>query len=111
MNPKAFHIILVTAPDLGTARDLARAALEKQLIACANLVPGIESHYTWKGKVEQSAEILLVLKTTTACLKDLEKLIVSRHPYDLPEFLVLPVEHGSEPYLAWLASSCTAADS
>ena len=58
-----FAIILVTAPDLKTARVLARAALQARLIACANLLPKIESHYRWQGKIESGTEVLLVLKT------------------------------------------------
>ena len=98
-----FSIVLVTAPDLKTARALARAALSARLIACANLIPKIESHYRWRGKVESSAEVLLVLKTTKSKLPALEKLVSAKHPYDTPEFLVLPLTAGSKKYLNWLA--------
>jgi uncharacterized protein involved in tolerance to divalent cations len=98
-----FAIVLVTAPDLKTARKLAGAALAEKLIACANLVPKIESHYRWQGKIESSTEILMVLKTQKSRLKALEKLILARHPYETPEFLVLPVSAGNEKYLAWLS--------
>jgi periplasmic divalent cation tolerance protein len=97
-----FALVLVTAPDLKTARRLAKAALQAKLIACANLVPKIESHYWWQGKLESAAEVLLVLKTTKARLAALEKLILARHPYDTPEFLVLSPNAGSQKYLAWL---------
>lgn len=100
-----FAVVLVTAPDLKTARALARAALEARLIACANLVPRVESHYWWQGRLERGAEVLLVLKTTRARLAALEKLVLARHPYDTPEFLVLPLHAGAERYLAWLATS------
>jgi periplasmic divalent cation tolerance protein len=97
-----FNIVLVTAPDLKTARLLARAALQARLIACANLVPKIESHYRWWGKIESSAEVLLVLKTQKSRLPALEELILTRHPYDTPEFLVLPLLAGSQRYVGWL---------
>ena len=97
--------MLVTAPDLKTARKLARAALEARLIACANLVPKVESHYWWQGKNMSGAEVLMLLKTTTARLAALEKLIVSKHPYDTPEFLVLPFSRGNKRYLDWVAES------
>jgi periplasmic divalent cation tolerance protein len=100
-----FSIVLVTVPDLKTARGLAKAALAAKLIACANLIPKIESHYWWQGKLESSAEILLVLKTAKSKLAALEKLILVKHPYDTPEFLVLPVAAGSRKYLDWLAAS------
>jgi periplasmic divalent cation tolerance protein len=102
----AFALVLVTAPDLKTARALAKAALSARLIACANLVPKIESHYRWQGKIESGAEVLLILKTTKSKLAALEKLTLAKHPYGTPEFLVLPVNAGSRKYLAWLAASC-----
>ena len=93
-------------PDLKTARALAKAALKARLIACANLIPKIESHYWWQGKIESGAEVLLMLKTTKAKLVALEKLMLAQHPYATPEFLVLSPSAGSQKYLDWLAASC-----
>jgi periplasmic divalent cation tolerance protein len=101
-----FALVLVTAPDLKTARILAKAALKARLAACANLVPQIESHYWWQGKIESGREILIIFKTRKSKLEALEKLIVARHPYDTPEFLVLTLDQGSRKYLKWLAASC-----
>lgn len=105
MNAANFRIALVTAPDLKIARQLARAALEARLIACANLIPKIESHYWWQGKIESGSEVLMILKTTKASLAKLEKVILSVHPYDTPEFLVLPLQAGNRRYLEWISSS------
>jgi periplasmic divalent cation tolerance protein len=101
-----FALVLVTAPDLKTARRLAKFALQARLIACANLVPKIESHYWWQGKIESGPEVLLVLKTRKSRLALLEKLILEKHPYDTPEFLVLPLNAGSQGYLGWLSENC-----
>jgi len=101
-----FSIVLVTAPDLKTARGLAKAALQARLIACANLVPKIESHYWWQGRVESGAEVLMIMKAPKAKLAALEKLILAKHPYDTAEFLVVPLTAGSGKYLEWLGSSC-----
>jgi len=110
MKPAAkFTIVLVTAPDLKTARALAKAALQARLVACANLIPKIESHYWWHGKIESGAEVLLVLKTQKSKLAALEKLILANHPYDMPEFLVLPLSAGGNKYLEWIESSCSGA--
>jgi periplasmic divalent cation tolerance protein len=106
MRSAKFRIVLVTAPDLKTARRLARAALDARLIACANLVPRIESHYRWKGKIERSSEVLMILKTTTKCLAKLEKLIIAGHPYDTPEFVVVDLRGGNRRYLDWLSAGC-----
>lgn len=106
MAKTQFKIILVTAPDLKTARRLARAALAARLIACANLIPKLESHYRWQGKLERSAEVLMVMKTTPTRVAALEKLILANHPYDTPEFVALNLAGGAKKYLTWLAASC-----
>ena len=79
-SAKAFSIVLVTAPDLKAARRLAKTALTKRLIACANLIPKLESHYWWQGKIETGSEVLMVLKTANSKLAVLEKLILAEDP-------------------------------
>ena len=101
-----FRIVLVTAPDQKVARRLARAALKARLVACVNVVPRVESHYWWQGRIEFSAETLLILKTTRARLRALESLILAKHPYDTPEFLVLTAVGGNRKYLDWLVQNC-----
>jgi periplasmic divalent cation tolerance protein len=102
---KNLFLVLVTAPDLKTGRKLAQAALQGHLAACVNIVPKIESHYRWEGKLEKGAEVLLLIKTTKARLAALEKAILANHPYDTPEFLAVPLSHGNEGYCAWLLDS------
>jgi len=109
-SARQYAVVLVTAPDLKTGRALARAALQARLAACVNVVPKIESHYWWQGKLESGSEVLLVLKTTHAKLAALEKVILARHPYDTPEFIVLPLQAGTSRYLAWLGASVKAAE-
>jgi periplasmic divalent cation tolerance protein len=107
MKPTAkCKLVLVTAPDMKTARRLAGAALKARLAACVNLLPGLESHYWWQGRIEHGREALLILKTTAPCLDKLERLIVQLHPYDTPEFVALTLSGGHRRYLDWLASSC-----
>lgn len=100
-----YALALVTAPDIRTARSLAAAALKARLVACANIVRGLESHYWWQGKIETGTEVLLLLKTTSARLAALQNLIVSRHPYDTPEFVVVKIHSGHRKYLRWLSDS------
>lgn len=100
-----FVLILVTAPNRQTARRLARLALEARLAACANLVPGIESHYWWQGKMARSSEVLILFKTTRRNVVALERLILAEHPYDTPEFVVLSLEAGAKRYLSWIEDS------
>ena len=104
-QPGKFALALVTAPDMKTARRLGRAALQARLIACANLLSKIESHYWWQGKLERETEVLMVFKTTTRRLAALEKLVVAKHPYDTPEFVVISVAGGNNRYLDWLAGA------
>lgn len=108
-SASGFTLVLVTVPDWKTARTLVKAALQARFIACANLVPRIESHYWWRGKIESSGEVLLILKTQKSKLPALEQLILTKHPYDTPEILVLPLSLGTERYLNWLNRSCAAA--
>ena len=100
-----FSAVLVTAPDIKVARKLAQGALREKLVACANIIPKIESHYWWQGKIESGAEVLIIFKTTKAKLPAFEKFILANHPYDTPEFIVLPLAAGSNRYLAWLSAS------
>lgn len=98
-------MVLVTAPDLKTARMLADGALKARLVACANLVSGVESHYRWEGKIETGAEILIIFKTRKSRLPALEKLILKKHPYDTPEMLAIPLNMGTRKYLDWIERS------
>jgi periplasmic divalent cation tolerance protein len=100
-----YAVVLVTVPDLLTARKLAKTALQKRTAACVNLVPRIESYYWWLKKISSDSEVLLILKTTKAKLGALEKLILANHPYDTPEFLVLNLSKGNQRYLSWLTES------
>jgi periplasmic divalent cation tolerance protein len=102
---KDLFLAWVTAPDTKTARKLAQVILQKHLAACVNIVPKLESHYWWQGKLEKSAEVLLLIKTTKAKLPLVEKTILAHHPYDTPEFIVTPLPHGNERYCDWLRES------
>ncbi len=101
----SLRTVLVTAPNLKVARTLARVALKARLVSCANLIPKVESHYWWQGKLETSPEVLILFKTNSSRLFALEKLVISLHPYDTPEFIVVPVTYVNKRYLAWWNSS------
>lgn len=104
-SARNFAVALVTAPDLKTARALAKVALQARLVACANLIPQLESHYWWQRKIEKSKEVLILFKTIEGKLAALEKLVLAHHPYDTPEFVVLPLSRGNKRYLDWLAAN------
>ncbi|MEO0651836.1 MAG: divalent-cation tolerance protein CutA [Planctomycetota bacterium] len=104
-DPTAARVVLVTAPDRGTAEALARDVVERRLVACANLLPGVTSVFRWEGRVDTEEEVLLVLKTTAERLGALETRLHEQHPYDVPEFVALPAAHVSGPYLGWLRAA------
>ncbi|MBL6766423.1 MAG: divalent-cation tolerance protein CutA [Verrucomicrobiae bacterium] len=95
-------MVFVTAPDIDTGRRIARSVVEAGLAACVNMLPGVESHYRWEGKLECGQEVLLLMKTTLERLTDLESKVLAEHPYDTPEFVVTAIEGGNDRYLAWL---------
>src|SRR5260221_3367894 len=96
------RVVLVIAPDLASARALARGLVERRLAACVNLVPGLESIYRWKGAVETSSEVLLLVKTAAGRLAALEGFLAAEHPYDVPECIALQPAHVERAYLDWL---------
>lgn len=98
-------IILCTAPDQACAQQLATQALQARLAACVTLLPGATSYYVWQGQLAQSSEVQMLLKCDTAHLQALIELLKLAHPYDVPELLVLPVQHGDSEYLSWLHAS------
>jgi periplasmic divalent cation tolerance protein len=99
------QIVLVTAPDVDTARALARSVLEARLAACVNIVPQIESHYWWRAKIDSGAEVLMLIKTTAAQIPELERAILEKHPYDTAEFVVLSASGVTEKYWRWIQDS------
>lgn len=92
----------MTAPSRRVAERLAQGILAKRLAACVNLVGGIRSWYRWKGKVNSDSEILLIIKTARGSLRPLHRWIRSNHPYEIPEFLSVPLAEGDADYLEWL---------
>lgn len=100
------RVVLVTCGSLKEGRRIARAVVSSSLAACVNLMLSpVESIYTWKGKLEKAREYLLVMKTTSKRIADLEREVKRLHSYDVPEFIALPIVMGSSDYLAWLQES------
>lgn len=104
------RLVLTTAPTADEARRLGRTLVEEKLAACATLIPQVESIYRWQGSVETAGEALLLLKTESNNLVELEHRLHELHTYDTPEFVVLVVDAGSEPYLRWLHHSVSPGD-
>lgn len=93
---------LTTVATRKDAEKIAGLLVKGRFAACVQIVPGLVSHYRWKGKVCRDAEFLLVMKTTVSKAKRLEKELGRIHPYELPEFVVISLDGGSKRYLAWI---------
>lgn len=98
-------VCLSTASSDEEAAKIARALVEERLAACVNLVPGVRSIYTWQGKVEDGAEVLMVIKTRRSLVAKLTARVKALHSYTVPEVIAADIVGGNPGYLAWLADS------
>lgn len=98
-------IVFCTFPDIGKARETGTALVKSQLAACVNLIPAIESIYRWEGKIETSAEVLAIFKTTPTAWPLFESRLKELHPYDVPEIVALRPEQVAESYARWVTHS------
>jgi periplasmic divalent cation tolerance protein len=95
-------VVLCTFPEHDSARRIATALVESHLVACVNLLPGVQSIYRWEGKVESAEEVLGVMKTTAEAYAGLEAKIKELHPYDVPEIVAVPAERVEVQYAKWV---------
>jgi periplasmic divalent cation tolerance protein len=105
LNMTDKRLVLTTCGSLEEAQSIAYALVERQLAACVNIVPQIESVYRWQGKVETATEYLLIIKTTAAAFTRLREALSELHSYELPECIVIAIEDGSAGYLEWISQS------
>lgn len=99
-----FILALTTVPDEAKGREIARTLVEQKLAACVTVSPASQSTYRWQGKVCQEREFVLLIKTRRELMGQVEAALRSIHPYQVPEFIALPIEGGSAAYLDWLAA-------
>lgn len=104
MDPE-YVVVLVTLPADADAPAFGHALVDARLAACVNLLPVMDSVYRWEGRVETGTERQALIKTSRDRLPALWARVRQLHPYDVPEFLVLPVVEGSPPYLRWIGES------
>lgn len=101
-------VVLVNAPP-DKAEGIARAVVERRLVACVNILPRVKSIYRWEGKVEEAEESTLVMKTRRSLVGELTVAVKSLHPYEVPEIIALPVagDRGNAEYLRWVLAETT----
>jgi periplasmic divalent cation tolerance protein len=95
-------VVLVTASSSDEAARIARALVDERLAACANLVPGVTSIYRWQGRIEEAAEVLLIIKTDRRQLDAVIRRVGALHSYTVPEVVAVSIAGGAAPYLDWL---------
>lgn len=98
-------IVLTNTGSQEEARKIAQALLNRKLAACVNIIPGVESTYWWKGKIETAPEWTLLIKTVRGNFDAICTAIRELHSYDLPECIAIRIDDGSEQYLNWITES------
>jgi periplasmic divalent cation tolerance protein len=97
-----FQIVLTTCPNAAVAEHIARVLVEEELVACVNILAPVRSIYRWRGRIEDTSEHLLVIKSAQARFAEIRDRLRSLHPYELPEIIAVPIADGLPEYLAWL---------
>jgi periplasmic divalent cation tolerance protein len=98
-------VVLITAPSEEEASGIAKKLVEARLAACVNIIKNVRSIYRWQGRIEDDAEVLMVVKTRKDLMEKLTEEVKVLHSYDVPEVIALPIICGSEDYLEWLNDS------
>lgn len=98
-------IVLTNTGSQEEARKIASALVERKLAACVNIIPGVESTYWWRGKIETAPEWILLIKTVRINFQAVRNAIRELHSYDLPECIALVIDDGSPEYLNWIGES------
>ncbi len=100
-----YSLILSTASSRDEAQSIARALVDRKLVACVNIVGPIESIYRWKGEVENTQEFMLLMKTESDRFDRIREAVKSLHSYEVPEVIQIPIENGWPAYLEWISES------
>jgi len=103
-NAKSATLVLTTLPDRAGAEALARELLTARLAACVQIGAALRSLYHWRGGIETAEEVPVAIKTRSELYARVEHAIRSRHPYELPEIVAVPITDGSPAYLDWIAA-------
>jgi periplasmic divalent cation tolerance protein len=100
-----FVVVLTTLPVDRDVDQFAQMLVREKLAACVNVLPPMQSIYSWRGTIEKSEERQVVIKTSSGRVRDLEARVKALHPYEVPEFIVIPIIEGSHDYLSWISES------
>lgn len=95
-------VIFITVDKKENARKIIQELLKNRLVACVNLISGIESMYWWKGRIEKAKEFLLIIKTSKNRVKNIIKFVKKIHPYTVPEIIAFDINNGNKDYIDWV---------
>lgn len=98
-------LIYVTFPDLAEAERVGHALVERRLAACVNILPGMISHYRWRGAIERAEEVVMIAKTRASLADDVTKAVRELHSYETPAIMTIPMTGVESNYLAWILDS------
>jgi periplasmic divalent cation tolerance protein len=102
MAKPGYLVVFITTSSYEEARKIADTLIDRKKAACVNIVPGVNSLFRWKGKIEEAEESLMVVKTRAELFPDVVSLVKSIHSYEVPEIIALSIVEGSPDYLEWL---------
>ncbi len=102
MNDQTPIVIHTTLPDLASASSIAVMLVEKHLVACVQVIPGLTSYYYWHNHLNSSPEYLLQIKTVSKFYEGVRVAILEMHPYDVPEIIAFEVKHANQEFLDWM---------
>ena len=100
-----YDICFVTVGDKVTAGEIASGLLKGKLAACVSIIPGVESSYWWKNRIEKSSELLLIIKTRRVLREDVMQFVKEHHPYTVPETIFTEIDGAAQNYLDWLGAN------
>jgi periplasmic divalent cation tolerance protein len=100
-------LALSTFPDAETARRISHQLVTEKFAACANVLPGVESIYRWKGEIETGNETLVFFKLSEDRHSAFQEKLRSLHPYEMPEIIFVKIDNGLTDYLRWVTETCT----
>ena len=99
------YVVAITTCPMKIGEELARTLVEQRACACVNIIPKVTSIYHWKNEIVTDNEALLIMKTETKNIESLWEAVKKDHTYEVPEYVVLPIEWGSKDYLVWISQN------
>ncbi|MCS7165889.1 MAG: divalent-cation tolerance protein CutA [Candidatus Calescibacterium sp.] len=102
VDKSSYRVVYITCPNINDAENIARILVNNRIAACVNILPNVRSVYTWRDKVEEAEEVILIIKTVEDNLELLEETVKKYHPYTVPEIISWPIKSGNIEYLKWM---------